>query len=132
MPAYNFKRQFVAPIRSGRKRHTIRAKRKRATKPGEQLQLYCGMRTKHCEKIIPDPLCTKVEDIEMARVPVILPDGEVARFTLVSLAVGGQRLELDECEALAYADGFSSFDEMMQFWEGRLPFKGDIIHWREL
>jgi hypothetical protein len=30
---------------------------------------------------------------------------------------------------IARADGFSDFTEMMQFWKGRTPFRGDIIHW---
>lgn len=115
MPAYNFKPQFVAPIRSGRKHHTIRAERKRRTKPGERLQLYTGMRTKMCMKIIPDPICTKVEKIE------------IHEFTV---RVDGHILFADECHALAFHDGFDSFEQMMRFWEGRLPFHGEIIHWR--
>lgn len=79
------------------------------------MQLYTGMRTKKCEKIIPDPLCTKVEDIELYEWTV---------------RVAGQILFADECEALAYADGFENFAEMMGFFGPRLPFKGKLIHWR--
>jgi hypothetical protein len=116
MPAYNFKEQFVVPIRSGRKRHTIRAKRRRATKAGERLQLYVGMRTKRCMKIIPDPVCSKVQDI------TINTNGYIH--------VDGIELDGDECVELAEHDGFPTFRSMMEFWEGRLPFRGDIIHWR--
>lgn len=115
MPAYNFKEQFVVPIRSGRKKHTIRARRARATRPGERLMLYTGMRTKRCQKIIPDVVCTKVEGIE------------IHEWTV---RVDGNILFADECEALAVADGFPSFAHMMHFWKGRLPFEGEIIHWR--
>lgn len=115
MSAYNFKEQFVVPIRSGRKRHTIRGDRKRHARPGEPMQLYTGQRTKQCMKIIPDPVCTKVEDIEIHEWTVRL---------------SGQILFADECEALAVADGFPSFAHMMHFWKGRLPFKGKLIHWR--
>lgn len=45
MVAYSFQKRFVEPIRSGRKRQTIRADRKRHARPGEVLQLYSGMRT---------------------------------------------------------------------------------------
>ena len=26
--------------------------------------------------------------------------------------------------------GFANFDEMLNFWAGRLPFRGHIIHWK--
>lgn len=116
MSAYNFKARYVPHIRSGRKRHTIRAEGKRRhARPGERVQLYTGMRTKQCAKIMPDPLCTKVEDIELYEWTV---------------RVAGQILFADECEVLAYADGFENFAEMMEFFGPRLPFKGKLIHWR--
>lgn len=47
-----------------------------------------------------------------------------------SIVIDGNILAMDECETLAQADGFDSFAEMMQFWDGRLPFAGQIIHWK--
>lgn len=117
MPAYNFKEQFVVPIRSGRKRHTIRARRRRPTKPGEKIVLYTGMRTKRCQKIA-ESVCTRVQWI------VIGPRG--------SIAIDNMVLSADERDRLAYADGFENHKEMIKFWEGRLPFEGEIIHWRPL
>jgi len=116
----------VPHIRSKRKRHTIRAKRKRPIKPGETLYLYTGMRTKQCEKIIPPVVCAKVDDITIQQGPNMkfLPDD-------FRVFVEGQRLDKSECEALAYADGFDSFADMMKFWDGRVPFSGDIIHWKD-
>lgn len=123
MPALNFKRQFEAHIRSKRKRHTIRAKRKRPIKAGDKLYLYTGMRTKSCQKIM-DTVCAKVEDIRIWEVRGEVPEDNFR------IAVDGVGLEKDECQSLARADGFESFAEMMKFWDGRLPFSGDIIHWR--
>jgi hypothetical protein len=46
------------------------------------------------------------------------------------------QLDADERNSLAWRDGFRSrghdeaFAEMMEFWAGRLPFRGHIIHWR--
>ena len=60
MVALSFKAQFAPPIVAGIKRQTVRAGRKRPPRAGERLQLYVGMRTKHCRKIIPDPICTEV------------------------------------------------------------------------
>ena len=65
--------------------------------------------------------CVKVEYVEihppMGGRPQIFIDGQI--------------LSLDECEALAWRDGFrdDGFGEMMHFWRGRLPFRGQIIHW---
>lgn len=121
MAAYNFKKQFVEPIRAGTKSHTIRADRKdgRIPKVGEMLALYCGMRTKGCFRILPEPvICTKVQPID------IQADSE-------TILLQGDILEADEREQLAKADGFVDFAAMMRFWEGRLPFTGYIIHWRQ-
>jgi hypothetical protein len=123
MAAYNFQKRFVEPIRAGTKKHTIRADRKdgRVPKIGEGLALYCGMRTKQCFKILPGLVpCTKVARI---RIP---NEGGFYPFVFIDVV----QLSLDECERLARADGFDSFGEMVYFWEGRLPFSGNIIHWR--
>ena len=127
MPAFSFKKQFVEPIQNGTKHHTIRAERKDGRVPakaGDTLYLYCGMRTKGCFKIFVGPLgdvtCTKVQRIEI--------------YELVmggwGIKLDGQPLMFDEAAQLARCDGFGSFKEMMAFWEGRLPFKGYIVHWR--
>ena len=63
MVAYSFKKRFADLIVDGRKCQTIRAHRRRHALPGERVQLYVGMRTKQCRKIIDDPLCLKVANI---------------------------------------------------------------------
>jgi hypothetical protein len=105
-------------ILSGRKRHTIRAKRKRPTKVGEMLYLYTGLRTKYTQHLLDSP-CTKNEDIRI--------EGDESCPTVI---VEGEELNADERERLAYLDGFESFAEMAAFWNGRLPFHGDITHWQ--
>jgi hypothetical protein len=46
----------------------------------------------------------------------------------------GSQLSPDERDALAWRDGFRAdggatpFEQMMEFWAGRLPFTGQIIH----
>lgn len=117
MPLYNFQRRFKAMILSGRKRHTIRAKRKRETKPGETLHLYCGLRTKATELLL-RPTCTRVDDIRIPNEHDVL--------------INGEPLDQSEKDSLAYSDGFDDFADMMKFWDGRLPFEGDLIHWNYL
>lgn len=128
MAAYSFKKQFVDPIRAGTKKHTIRADRKdgRVPKIGEPLALYCGMRTKGCFKILDDnPPCTAVQRIHISTYRAMS-----ASWAGNLVFVDGVQLDPDECEQLARCDGFSDFAMMMTFWDGRLPFTGNIIHWR--
>lgn len=120
MGAYNFQKRFVPFIRNGSKRHTIRAKRAHADKPGNTLHLYTGMRTKSC-RLLGRSVCVKVEEIVISAAHQVFVDGV--------------ELNADEKNALAFCDGFRArgmehaFEEMMAFWNGRLPFTGDILHW---
>lgn len=120
MGLYNFKKRFAPFVRDGTKRHTIRAKRKHPDKPGNTVHLYYGLRTKSVE-LLGRSICVKVEEIQVSAGQQVFIDGV--------------ELNLDEKNALAFCDGFRSrgvsgaFDEMMAFWNGRLPFTGDIIHW---
>jgi hypothetical protein len=121
MPLLNFKQQFVEPIQSGRKHHTIRATRKVPVKPGDSLYLYTGLRHKGAYRILPQPVtCSRVESIE------------INAKTTGMVTLCGVPLDYTERECLAVADGFRDWDEMLAFWEGRLPFTGQIIHWKSL
>jgi hypothetical protein len=115
MGIYNFKKRFVPFVLNGSKTHTIRSLRAHADKPGNTLHLYTGLRQKGTRLLMRVP-CVKIESIEI---------GE-----LHDVRIDGLYLAEDEREALARRDGFESFDEMMNFWKGRLPFRGQILHWR--
>jgi hypothetical protein len=123
MGLYNFKERFAPFVLDGTKRHTIRAKRKHPDKPGDMIHRYTGLRTKQA-KLLGRSECVRVEEIRVSASQQVFVDGV--------------ELNADEKNALAYCDGFRSrgmphaFEEMMEFWEGRLPFVGDIIHWRKL
>jgi|SRR5579864_6215521 len=115
MGIYNFQSRFVPKIVAGEKTHTIRAIRVHPDKPGNTLSLYTGLRHKGAKLLMRVP-CTAVQNI------LITPGGMVR--------IDGIYLEDDEREALSRRDGFSNFQEMLAFWNGRLPFRGHIIHWR--
>jgi hypothetical protein len=115
MGLYNFQPRFVPFIEDGRKKHTIRAIRANVDKPGNIVHLYVGLRHKGA-RLIGRFECTRVESI------VILPGYRVY--------VEGVELSKSECESLAKCDGFQNFMEMKEFWDGRLPFTGTIIHWK--
>ncbi len=118
-----FKKQFVPFIESGTKTHTIRAKRKIAPKVGELCHCYTGLRQKGARLLGRWP-CVRVEEIEIAGGWEAL-SGEF----FGDVKINGDSLFEDERQQLAKRDGFESFAVMMEFWRGRLPFLGDIIHW---
>lgn len=131
MVAFSFKGQFAAPILAGTKRQTIRAGRNRPPRVGERLQLYTGMRTKHCRKIIPDPICTEV------RVVCIEVDPAHPQI-IASIDFGDFKLRDHEIERFARADGFAGTGEcsarraMGNFWmrhHGPGEFLGLLIRW---
>ena len=116
---YSFQERFVPAIERGDKTHTIRDIRKYPAEPGDILGLYYALRNKKCRRLMYAP-CVKVENIEIRQI----------NPQMWTVRVEEQTLSPDECTQLARRDGFGDFTEMMAFWDGRLPFKGHIIHWR--
>jgi hypothetical protein len=92
MVAYNFKPQFAPLVEAGTKLQTIRAERRsRHAAPGEAIQLYTGMRTKACRKLLtPDPICQSVE-------PLLI------HYEL-GIKMGDRWLERDELNQIAVAE----------------------------
>lgn len=142
MVAYSFRKQFVTPIRLGLgdpkalelfptpemgfkpKRQTIRPDRKRHARPGEELQLYAGMRTKHCF-LIGKARCVAVEPIRIRL--------EHPQWIDLNERKAESREELDK---FARLDGFADWPEMAIFWFKEHPgisiFTGIIIRWEPL
>lgn len=120
MVAYNFKPQFEKPIQAGKKRQTIRALGKRRhARPGEMLQLYTGMRTKSCRKIMPDQRCAVVVGVVIE----VRQDG-------LTVNVGGEHVE--DLEGFARMDGFLGANAMRDFWienHGLGTFVGVLVGW---
>ncbi|MCA9137263.1 MAG: ASCH domain-containing protein [Planctomycetales bacterium] len=125
MVAYNFQKQFAEPIRSGLKTHTIRRDGKRRhARPGEHLQLYTGMRTRSCEKIIPDPICSAVH-------PIIILVGETS-IHRITIERNGSVHSLEKLGQFAIDDGFESLEAFHRFWKdfhGVGAFQGRLISW---
>ncbi len=125
MVAYNFQSQFVDAIRSGEKSHTIRRLGKRRhARPGETLQLYMGMRTKRCAKIIPDPECLAVMPISIHIETAKITRIDIGRSILTSMHA---------LHAFAINDGFPGLTAMSEFWQkfhGQPLFTGLLIAWQ--
>lgn len=123
MVAYNFQKRFAPAIKAGEKTHTIRRNGKRRhARPGEALQLYTGMRTAHCAKIIDDPVCRDVKAIEIH-----------VGFQRIGVIRVGQ-MKVDDIDAFAIADGFKDAADMHAFWldfHGPGWFNGSFISWGE-
>lgn len=125
MVAYNFQRRFVDPIRNGTKTQTIRAVGKRAhARAGDRLQLYTGMRTKSCEKILAhDPVC-------FCAYPIVIV---VGRDLICGMAINGVLIDdMDALDRFADCDGFAALADMHKFWldfHGVGAFEGYLIAW---
>lgn len=119
-----FQRRFEAKVLDHSKRHTIRAKRKgkRQWRVGDVCDCYGDGRQKTMHLLGRWP-CVKVQDIRIFELRI------ARRQSMPAVEIDGVLLTRDERERLAVSDGFTSFARMMDFWEGRLPFRGDIIHW---
>lgn len=128
MVAYSFRTQFEGPIVRREKRQTVRGFRKRHARPGEALQLFTGMRTRQCRKILlPDPTCVEVQEITLAF---------DAGGGIVAIELDGRSLSVSEIERFAADDGFgadgSAARRMGEFWlreHGGHDFTGVVIRW---
>lgn len=121
MPAYSFRARFAEPILAGTKGGTIRAPRKPANRgihtvarqaktgghayPGEELSLYTGMRTKHCQ-LIARKACIAVERIRL--------DFGHDRLILNGVL---QSCSITSLQAFGIFDGFTGWDDMREFWQ---------------
>lgn len=142
MVAYGFKKFFSPQIEDGTKRQTIRGDRARHARPGEAIQLYEGMRTRHCRRIIADQLCTAV-------LPIQIRLNELINEVVASIEVNGVFLLRDEIEEFARMDGFhpdrlqvkfngrsarTARENMGLFWRANHPdvdcFDGRLILWK--
>lgn len=122
MVAYSFQKRFAPLIVAGTKTQTIRAARPRHVRPGESIQLYTGMRSTTCLKIMPDPLCVAVE-------PVCLRFDQEQLIEAVEIDGAG----VEDIDGFALRDGFESAEDMAAFWtkaHGHLrQFSGVLIRW---
>lgn len=142
MVAYSFKAFFEQQISTLIKRQTVRADRARHARVGETVQLYVGMRTRNCRKILkPDPACIGV-------LPIVIEMSAVRDDFIAGIEVAGCRFNDDDIETFARDDGFAperinavaidlhgktARHNMGEFWqrshEGN-RFTGVVIKWK--
>lgn len=131
MVALNFKAEFADDVEDRRKRRSIRAPRKdgRNPKPGDDLQLYTGMRQAGCRKL-GEAKCVRVRPVEISHMGIVL-DGRKLYAGDTPAYLGSPDAESYDGD-FARADGFSNFTEMADWFDKThgLPFVGNLIEWR--
>jgi len=134
MVAYSFKARFAPAIEDGSKEHTLRGRRRRHARTGEELQLYTGMRTAHC-RLIMRRTCT-----DFLGVTIDFKQAAVMLYRVVEhlgdwVRAGAEYLPIQP-EPFAVSDGFESFDDMARFWRDENgvagAWDGFLIGWRRL
>jgi len=114
MVAYSFAPVFAPQVAALTKRQTVRADRKRHARPGEHVQLYAGMRTIYCRKLVPiDPTCSLVT-------PIVIETSATADEIVQRIEVSGIPLYGGEIEMFARNDGFA----VEHFGDDRFPHTG--------
>lgn len=121
MVAINFS-VFLDKVEDRTKTQTIR-KTDSGLKHGDAIQLYTGMRTKACRKLVDiDPVCRFVDPITIHKDKV-----EVLRIHQLGLAMQGK----SSLTGFAQEDGFDNWESMTAFFDEKyeLPFNGYLIAW---
>lgn len=121
MSSLNFKPQFAVPVERREKRQTVRAK-VNGHHVGRAIQLYTGMRTKACRKLVAeDPVCISIDAVEIRMGHITLADRELLPI---------------ERRDFAIADGFADVFAFYAFFLGDdineavgKIFTGFLIRW---
>lgn len=125
MAAINFRKEFAALVKSGKKRCTMRQRRKNGYVPavGECLALYTGMRSKGCEKL-------NTVTVKAVR-PVIIELEKALDQERTVVVLDGKPLSLAEIRELALRDGFSSVAEFRGFFRSQYGTQAHLylIEW---
>lgn len=116
MALINFQKQFANDVMLGKKKQTIRARRKYPIHKGDILHLYTGLRTKQ-SRLLCVSICSHVAPITITANSISVWDNELTEKQIAEMAVN---------------DGFHNFDELKEWFVKThgLPFEGDLIEWK--
>lgn len=121
-----FKDLFIPYVTEGSKTHTVRGGNR--WRVGMRADLFEKVRQKGMRLIFRAPV-VKVQEIEIREARNADED------LTVEVRIDGCALDPAEIEAFFRRDGFRKPDDVPAvnlahgFWMGRLPFRGQIIHW---
>lgn len=118
MTTLMFQERFAPLVTSGTKRQTIRPRRKKPIKVGDQLSLrkWSGKAYRSPQVVLLDAVCTRTANVEIGEWEIL---------------IDGQVLRPDQKQSLAQADGFKDAAEMITWFAAThdLPFVGTLIVW---
>jgi hypothetical protein len=131
MPAISYSKDniknhdFKNKILQGIKIHTIRRYRKRPFKLGDTLYHFENFRTPKVNKFHINK-CLYLADIEI-KIAICL------KGTFYKIIINDKEIKkIQKLSELATNDGFDNFQEFRDFFiKSGLPFKGQIIGWKE-
>jgi hypothetical protein len=116
MVAFSFSPEFAGPVSAREKKQTIRQTPR--AKVGDRIQLYTGMRTRNCVKLVAeDPVCTYVGYVNIS------PTG---------LTVSDTSKHPRDIDEFARLDGFEDYAAMLAWFKGRYghpSFIGYLHRW---
>lgn len=119
-----FKQQFVQPILSGTKIHTIREDLNDRWHAGRVAQFATGVRTKNYKQF---------DEREIVSTQRIF----ITAYDEVIVSINSKRLGLKELETLAINDGFDTLEQFEDFFINQLSkrirkqMSGKIINWTD-
>jgi hypothetical protein len=113
-------------VESGEKRQTIRAVGKRRhARLGDLLQLYTGLRTAFCRKLVnPNPVCVAVHSVYIFKISALRGEGDKYQMYIDERIVFHH-----EVTEIAVADAFPDKTEFCDFFDSchGMPFHGVMI-----
>ena len=124
MPVLMYHGRFVAKVKDGSKKQTIRRKGKRRIKVGDFLSHREWKGIAYAlgayQNTIKLSQCTRVFDLRILSKSLVTVDS--------------RRLSAAERELLAVADGFDNWRQMFSWFSDlyAIPFEGDLIEWRNI
>lgn len=120
----SFKDQFIKPIQTGQKIHTIREDKPGRWKPGNKIHFATGVRTAAYNQF------KSGECISVQKFKVIYPEIETIIEEEPIVLIDEDIVEdVGVLNRLAFQDGFNSLDEFFRWFN--TDFEGKIIHWTD-
>lgn len=127
-----FKKQFVAKIQAGIKKHTIREDKKNRWKVGNKIHFATGVRTKNYNQFA-EGICTLIEPFEIkyehegskTTAEVFVNNELLGRAVWRNCQLISSSFSVD---VLSTNDGFVKTNDFFEWFDK--DFKGKLIHWK--
>ena len=124
-----FKEQFVSPIMTGEKRHTIRTDKPNRWKSGVKIQFATGVRTKKYNHFT-SGVCVSTQKIKFEWHPCNIGKANESWGVMIYIDGFNVTNDIEIIDQLVKYDGFKDRKEFFNYpdWH-RINYVGKIIHW---